>query len=49
MRKTLDRFYGEKALIQLHLDLNLYAILQMLNVTPFWKMPILEVISIIQP
>ena len=34
---------------QLHLDLNLYTILQILNVTLFKKTPILGALSIIQP
>ena len=34
---------------QLHTDLSHYTILQILSVTPFEKMPILEVLSIIQP
>jgi hypothetical protein len=34
---------------QLHLDLSLYTILQILSVTLFEKTPILEVLSIIQP
>jgi hypothetical protein len=34
---------------QLHLDLSLYTILQILSVTLFEKTPILEALSIIQP
>ena len=34
---------------QLHLDLSLYTILQILSVTLFEKTPILEALSVIQP